>query len=100
MRWGKGRSGIAGSLVRSKGLTLVSRLQNRNMNTEQTCSPADSRRGTDTVPLAVLGTVVDCGRVLGVEHSTLPAGLLAAGWQPAFHLGQPGLQAKSPKTLV
>ena len=56
-----------------------------------------SRRCTDTVPLPILRAVVDRGGILRLIHPTLPTGLVAAGWESAFNLGQPGLQTEIRK---
>lgn len=50
---------------------------------------------TDTVPLPVLGAVVDRRGGLAIVHATLSAGLLAACREPALHLSQPGLETKA-----
>lgn len=62
--------------------------------------PLCQRRGpTGTVPLPVLGAVSDCLVCLTVVHSTLPACLLTPCWESAFHLSQPGLEAKTTEDL-
>lgn len=65
----------------------------------QTAPLAEAGALTGTVPLPILGTVSDCLVCLAIVHSALPAGLLAPSWESAFHLSQPGLEAKATEDL-